>query len=59
MEVFSVLPIYSKLVKAGIRIWVYRYVDPAINSPVCFRHCKSILVDVVKISFLLCLSMPL
>ncbi|CAO2173786.1 unnamed protein product [Urochloa humidicola] len=23
MEVFSVLPIYSKLVKAGIRIWVY------------------------------------
>ncbi|WVZ71271.1 hypothetical protein U9M48_019877 [Paspalum notatum var. saurae] len=23
MEVFSVLPIYSKLVKAGLRIWVY------------------------------------
>lgn len=23
-EVFSVLPIYSKLAKAGLRIWVYR-----------------------------------
>lgn len=33
--VFSVLPIYTKLVKAGLKIWVYRYVP---NFYIFFFH---------------------
>ncbi|XP_039836694.1 serine carboxypeptidase-like 26 isoform X2 [Panicum virgatum] len=36
-SVFSVLPIYSKLIKAGLRVWLYRWLGPSDRLPVLRR----------------------